>query len=143
MARRYGGRDRNRLRPERGQDRAAGDHRPRGHPGGCGILIVSRMKTDARPIESIDYEMMSLAQEPTTAKKPNDGPPTGPAGASKIAADASLRNLLPLAWPLFVVMWLVFPVASVVDMLGTNLTPVRLLAFLALMVAYVAVYLWF
>ena len=72
---------------------------------------MSRMKTgvrllgieDARPIESIDYEVMSLAQEPTTAKKPNDGTPTGSAGAPKMAADASLRNLLPLAWPLFVV----------------------------------------
>jgi len=60
-----------------------------------------------------------------------------------MTTDASLRNLLPLAWPIFAVMWLVFPVASVVDMLGTDLTPVRLLAFLVSMVAYVAVYLWF
>src|SRR5215218_3045819 len=59
-----------------------------------------------------------------------------------MTTDASLRNLLPLAWPIFAVMWLGFPVASVVDMLGTDLTPVRLLAFLVSMVAYVAVYLW-
>jgi two-component system sensor histidine kinase DesK len=84
-----------------------------------------------------------VAQEPTTAaKKTNDGRPMGSAGSSRMAADASLRNLVPLAWPLFAVMWLVFPVASVVDMLETDLTMVRLLAFLALMVAYVAVYLW-
>jgi len=59
-----------------------------------------------------------------------------------MATDTSLRHLVPLAWPLFAVMWLVFPIASVVDMLGTGLTPVRLLAFLASMVAYVSVYLW-
>jgi len=39
-------------------------------------------------------------------------------------------------------MWLVFPVASVVDVLGKDLPPIRLLAFLASMAAYVAVYLW-
>jgi len=59
-----------------------------------------------------------------------------------MATDASHRHLVLLAWPLFAVMWLVFPIASVVDMLGTALTPVRLLAFLASMVAYVSVYLW-
>jgi two-component system, NarL family, sensor histidine kinase DesK len=92
---------------------------------------------------SVDFEVMGMAQEPPeTAEKTNKGRPVDPAGASKMASDASLRNLLPLAWPLFVVMWLVFPVASVFDMLGTNPTPVRLLAFLVLMLAYVAVYLW-
>jgi two-component system, NarL family, sensor histidine kinase DesK len=40
------------------------------------------------------------------------------------------------------VIWLVFPVASVVDVLGKDLPPVRLLAFLASMAAYVVVYLW-
>jgi two-component system sensor histidine kinase DesK len=59
-----------------------------------------------------------------------------------MATDASLRHLVPLAWPLFAVMWLVFPIASVVDMLGTGLTPARMLAFLASMVAYASVYLW-
>jgi two-component system, NarL family, sensor histidine kinase DesK len=105
-----------------------------GNPSGSNV---------ARPTQSIDYEVVSMAQEPTTAAtKASDRGPAGPAGASKTTADASLRNLLPLAWPLFAVMWLVFPVASVVDMLETDLTPVRLLAFLALMVAYVAIYLW-
>jgi two-component system sensor histidine kinase DesK len=72
----------------------------------------------------------------------NNRRPTDSAGASKMATDASHRHLVLLAWPLFAVMWLVFPIASVVDMLGTGLTPVRLLAFLASMVAYVSVYLW-
>jgi two-component system, NarL family, sensor histidine kinase DesK len=83
---------------------------------------------------------MGMAQHPTA--KTSEGRPKGLAGASKITTDASLRNLLPLAWPLFVVMWLVFPIASVFDMLGKNLAPVRLLAFLVLIVAYVALYLW-
>ena len=61
---------------------------------------------------------------------------------SNMAPDTSLRNLLPFAWPLFAVMWLVFPIASVVDMLGRDLSPVRLLAFLALTITYAAVYLW-
>jgi two-component system sensor histidine kinase DesK len=72
----------------------------------------------------------------------NNRRPTDSAGASKMATDASHRHLVLLAWPLFAVMWLVFPIASVVDMLGTGLTPVRLLAFLASMVAYVSLYLW-
>jgi two-component system, NarL family, sensor histidine kinase DesK len=86
---------------------------------------------------------MSMSEEPATAaRKTINGRPTGSANASKKSPDTSLRNLLPLAWPLFALMWLVFPVAAVVHMLGTDPTPVRLLAFLALMVAYVAVYLW-
>ena len=72
----------------------------------------------------------------------NNRRPTDSAGASKMATDASHRHLVLLAWPLFAVMWLVFPIASVVDMLGTGLTPARLLAFLASMVAYASVYLW-
>jgi two-component system sensor histidine kinase DesK len=61
---------------------------------------------------------------------------------SNMAPDTSLGILLPFAWPLFALMWLVFPIASVVDMLGMDLTPIQLLAFLALTVAYVAVYVW-
>jgi two-component system sensor histidine kinase DesK len=84
-----------------------------------------------------------MSQEPTTAaKKTNGGQPTGSADPPEMAPDASLRDLLPLAWPLFALMWLVFPAASVLHMLGTGLAPVRLLAFLALMIAYVSVYLW-
>lgn len=95
------------------------------------------------PAGSIDHEVMSVSQNPTAAaQETNEGPPTGSANTSKMGSDTSLRNLLPLAWPLFALMWLVFPLASVVDMLGKDLTPIRLLAFLALTVAYVAVYLW-
>src|ERR671910_741503 len=95
------------------------------------------------PAGSIDHEVMSVSQNPTAAaQETNEGPPTGSANTSKMGSDTSLRNLLPLAWPLFALMWLVFPLASVVDMLGKDLAPIRLLAFLALTVAYVAVYLW-
>ena len=84
-----------------------------------------------------------MSQKPTPgANETNVGRPTGPANMSNMAPDTSLRNLLPFAWPLFAVMWLVFPIASVVDMLGRDLTPVRLLAFLALTITYAAVYLW-
>jgi two-component system sensor histidine kinase DesK len=95
------------------------------------------------PAGSIDHEVMSVSQEPTAAaQERNEGLPTGSANTSKMGSDTSLRSLLPLAWPLFALMWLVFPLASVVDMLGKDLAPIRLLAFLALTVAYVAVYLW-
>jgi two-component system sensor histidine kinase DesK len=95
------------------------------------------------PAGSIDHEVMSVSQNPTAAaQETNEGPPTESANTSKVGSDTSLRNLLPLAWPLFALMWLVFPLASVVDMLGKDLAPIRLLAFLALTVAYVAVYLW-
>src|SRR5918995_4688521 len=95
------------------------------------------------PAGSIDHEVMSVSQEPTAAVQVrNEGSPTESANTSKVGSDTSLRNLLPLAWPLFALMWLVFPLASVVDMLGQDLAPIRLLAFLVLTVAYVAVYLW-
>src|SRR5918993_1612593 len=94
------------------------------------------------PAGSIDHEVMSVSQNPTAAQERNEEPPTGSANTSKMGSDTSLRNLLPLAWPLFALMWLVFPLASVVDMLGKDLAPIRLLAFLALTVAYVAAYLW-
>lgn len=95
------------------------------------------------PAGSINHEVMSVSQEPTAAaQETNEGRPIGSANTSKMGSDTSLRNLLPLAWPLFALMWLVFPLASVVDMLGKDLAPIRLLAFLALTVAYVAVYLW-
>src|SRR5918992_2137800 len=95
------------------------------------------------PAGSIDHEVMSVSQEPTAAVQArNEGSPTESANMSKVGSDTSLRNLLPLAWPLFALMWLVFPLASVVDMLGQDLAPIRLLAFLVLTVAYVAVYLW-
>lgn len=95
------------------------------------------------PAGSINHEVMSVSHEPTAAaQETNEGRPIGSANTSKMGSDTSLRNLLPLAWPLFALMWLVFPLASVVDMLGKDLAPIRLLAFLALTVAYVAVYLW-
>src|ERR687890_909662 len=95
------------------------------------------------PAGSIDHEVMSVSQEPTAAVQArNEESPTESANTSKVGSDTSLRNLLPLAWPLFALMWLVFPLASVVDMLGEDLAPIRLLAFLALTVAYAAVYLW-
>ncbi len=97
----------------------------------------------SEPAGSIDHEVMSVSQEPTAAaQERNEGQPTGSANTSKMGSDTSLRNMLPLAWPLFALMWLVFPLASVVDMVGKDLAPIRLLAFLALTVAYVAVYLW-
>lgn len=68
-------------------------------------------------------------------------------GASAPAAtpgsdDATSSRLLPLAWPLFTAMWLLFPIGFVVEILRSDLTTARLLAFLIPMAAYVAVFLW-
>lgn len=56
--------------------------------------------------------------------------------------DASLRKLLPLAWPVFTALWLVFPIGSVMEMVRADLALIRLLAFLTSMAAFVAVFLW-
>ena len=63
-------------------------------------------------------------------------------GRSTGYEDVSPSRLLPLAWPLFTAMWLLFPIGIVVQMLSEDLTTARLLAFLASMAAYVAVFLW-
>lgn len=56
--------------------------------------------------------------------------------------DASLRKLLPLAWPIFTILWLVFPIGSVVEILREDLAPIPLLLFLTSMTAFIAVFLW-
>jgi two-component system sensor histidine kinase DesK len=57
-------------------------------------------------------------------------------------ADASRDKPLPVAWLLFTAVWLLFPVGFVIQVLQTDLSPVELLAFLASIVAIVAVFLW-
>ncbi len=88
--------------------------------------------------------VMGLTQEPTTMAQATDSeqPTTSAGGASAGVADASHRKLLPFAWPLFTAVWLLFPVGFVIQVLQTDLSPVQVLAFLASMVAFVAVFLW-
>ena len=51
-----------------------------------------------------------MSEEPTPgANETNDGRPTGHANMSNMAPDTSLGILLPFAWPLFALMWLVIP----------------------------------
>lgn len=57
-------------------------------------------------------------------------------------ACGSRRTLLPLAWPIFVAMWLLFPAGDAIAVLRTAQSPVQLLAFLASMAVFVAVFLW-
>jgi two-component system sensor histidine kinase DesK len=56
--------------------------------------------------------------------------------------DASPRKPLPFAWLLFTAVWLLFPIGFVMQVLRTGLPPVQLLAFLAPIAAFVAVFLW-
>jgi two-component system, NarL family, sensor histidine kinase DesK len=72
----------------------------------------------------------------------NERPTISAGGASGRVADASLRRLLPLAWPLFTLMWVSFSIGYVVETLRADLTTFRLLAFLVSMAAFVAVFLW-
>jgi len=55
---------------------------------------------------------------------------------------ASLRKPLPFAWTLFTAVWLLFPIGFVIQVLQTDLSPVRTLAFLASMAVLVAVFVW-
>lgn len=71
--------------------------------------------------------------EPSTTSA--DGTPAG-------GANASRRKPLPFWWLLFTTIWLLFPAGFVVQVLRTDLSPVQLLAFLASLVAFIAVFLW-
>ena len=89
--------------------------------------------------------MRGLAREPDRVAKTTDSKHRTRSDGTAVAAataDAALRGLLPFAWPLFASMWLVFPVGIAAGVLRTgNLSPASLLAFLASMAAYAAVYL--
>src|SRR5829696_4321719 len=72
----------------------------------------------------------------------NERPTSAAGGASAAVADASPRRPLPFGWLLFTAVWLLFPIGLVVQVLRTGLAPVQLLAFLASMAAFIAVFLW-
>jgi two-component system sensor histidine kinase DesK len=77
--------------------------------------------------------MIGLAQEPTKMAQATDSDqPTSPLP----------RQPLTFGWLLFTAVWLLFPIGFVVQVLRTGLTPVQLLAFLASMAAFIAVFLW-
>jgi len=87
---------------------------------------------------------IGLTQGPTTVKqaRDNEQPTTSAGGLYAGVADASRDKPLPVAWLLFTAVWLLFPVGFVIQVLRTDLSPVELLAFLASIVAFVAVFLW-
>jgi Histidine kinase len=103
----------------------------------------AKLPTQARNAVKKPTRISRHGQEPTTMTQKDNERRTSPSGGVTAgAADASLRRLLPFAWPLFTAMWLLFPIGSVVEMLRTDLTPLQLLTFLASLAAFVAVFLW-
>ncbi len=88
--------------------------------------------------------MIGLARGPTRmAQTADNEQPTSPAaGVSAGTIDASPRSPLPFGWLLFTAVWLLFPIGLVVQVLRAGLAPVQLLAFLASMAAFIAVFLW-
>ncbi len=87
---------------------------------------------------------IGLTQELTAVAqaRDNEQPTTSAGGVYARVADASRDKPLPVAWLLFTAVWLLFPVGFVIQVLQTDLSPVELLAFLASIVAIVAVFLW-
>src|SRR5919107_6380321 len=87
---------------------------------------------------------IGLTQGPTTVAqaRDNEQPTTSAGGVYAEVADASRDKPLPVAWLLFTAVWLLFPVGFVIQVLRTDLSSVELLAFLASIVAFVAVFLW-
>lgn len=87
---------------------------------------------------------VGLTQEPTPVAQARDSeqPTTSAGGVYAGAADASRDKPLSVAWLLFTAVWLLFPVGFVIQVLRTDLSPVELLAFLASIAAFVAVFLW-
>lgn len=68
------------------------------------------------------------------AHSPDNGRPATP--------DAARRKLFPFGWTLFTAVWLLFSVGFVVEVLGTGLSALQTLAFLASMAAFVSVFVW-
>jgi two-component system sensor histidine kinase DesK len=88
-------------------------------------------------------KMSEKQQSTTMAQAANNEQPTSPAvGASEGLVSRSRRKLLPVAWPLFTAVWLLFPIGFVIQVLQTDLSPVQMLSFLASIAAFVAVFLW-
>ncbi len=87
---------------------------------------------------------IGLTHEPTTVAqaRDNEQPTTSAGGVYAGVADASRDKPLPVAWLLFTAVWLLFPVGFVIQVLRTDLSSLELLAFLASIVAFVAVFLW-
>ena len=87
---------------------------------------------------------IGLTQELTKVAqaRDNEQPTSSAGGVYARVADASRDKPLPVAWLLFTAVWLLFPVGFAIQVLQTDLSPVELLAFLASIGAFVAVFLW-
>jgi membrane protein YdbS with pleckstrin-like domain len=89
--------------------------------------------------------VVGLTQEPTMMAQAADceQPTNSVSGASAETADGSRHKLLPFGWLLFTAVWLLFPVAFVIQVLRTtDLSPLQLLALLTLLAAFVSIFLW-
>ena len=64
-----------------------------------------------------------------------DGAPAGDANDLR-------RKPLPFAWKLFTAVWLLFPIGFVVQALGSDHSPVQLLALLASLAVFISIFLW-
>jgi two-component system sensor histidine kinase DesK len=70
-------------------------------------------------------------------------PMSSTSGDSTGIADASRHKLLSFAWPLFTVVWLLFPIGFVVQVLRTNdLSPLELFELLTSLAAFVSIFIW-
>ena len=78
------------------------------------------------------------------AQATDSGRPKGYASGNTAGAPgASPRELLPFAWPRFAALWLLFPVGFVIQVLRTtNLSTLQMVAFVASMAAFLALFLW-
>ncbi len=90
--------------------------------------------------------MAGLERELTTMAQTTDSEQplrSSASGDSAGIADASRHKLLPFAWPLFTMVWLLFPLGFVIQVLRTtSFSPLQMLAFLTSMAAFLALFLW-
>ncbi len=90
--------------------------------------------------------MAGLERELTTMAQATDSEQplrSSASGDSAGIADASRHKLLPFAWPLFTMVWLLFPLGFVIQVLRTtSFSPLQMLAFLTSMAAFLALFLW-
>ena len=90
--------------------------------------------------------VMGSEREPagSPAKTPqtevNEKPATSSGGVPVEVASPS--KLVPFGWTLFTMVWLLFSVGFIVQVLGRGSSPIGTLAFLASMVAFVSMFVW-
>ena len=94
-------------------------------------------------VRAIARTLSKLRRKMGLARATRNEPSTTSAdGTLAEGANASRRKPLPFAWTLFTVVWLLFPIGFVIQVLRSDLSPFQLLALLTSLAAFISIFLW-